>query len=598
MVLLGLLACIAAGYVVTTVLTIVVESKKTTAKAEMELTWNIQDVRKDLDDQVNADLILSMKKIRDAMVDSSFVYDEDHLNALVKTFDVPELHVIDTAGIIYLTTYPDFFMFDMKSGAQSREFLCLMDSVESFVQEFRPTAYNPNLWRKFGGMQLPQGGFLQVGFDKEGFQKNNQHFAEVIANNRHIGENGYMLVADESGKILSGKNTVQGKNVHEYNLSLNKASSSHMKMSVNEINGESVFWMYSYIDGYYIVAVIPESQVNAERDLAIRISGVNVLFIFVFLFITIFLMLKWCVVDNVLKINRKLGEISRGNLDVSVDVYQNLEFSTLSDDINMTVDTLKKYIKDAEHRNEAELEFAKIIQKSSLPSVSDFHHDGCLFDIYATMQAAKEVGGDFYDFYFVEKNRLLLLIADVSGKGIPAAMFMMKAKSTIKSFAKPNSSVDKIISRANESLCENNEAEMFVTNWTGIVDLSTGALEYVNAGHNPPLVCHSDGDFEYIKTKPGFVLAGLECSRYSQNSLQLAKGDVLFLYTDGVTEAMNEQDELYGERRLQEVLNKVKDKSMEEICQAVREDVALFVGRAPQSDDITMLAFRYEGLEG
>lgn len=598
MVLWGLLACIATAYVITSVLTIVVESKKTEQDAKRELIWNIQDVRKDLDDQVNADMVMTLHKIREAMEEKSFVYDMERLNTLVKTFDVTEIHMIDSAGIIYLTTYPDFIGFDMSSGEQSAQFMCLIDSLETFVQEFRPISYDSTIWRKYAGIHMPQGGFFQVGFDKTQFQKNNVHFAEAIANNRHIGENGYVLVSDENGIILSGKNVVKGRNIREYGLPLNKELARQMKMSKGEINGESAIWMYSYIDGYFVVAVIPESQVNAERDLAIRISGVNVLFIFVFLFITIFLMLKRFVVDNVLKINRKLGEISKGNLDVSVDVYQNLEFSSLSDDINMTVDTLKKYIKDAEHRNEAELEFAKIIQKSSLPVIPEFFAGLKIFDIYATMNAAKEVGGDFYDFYFIEKNRLLLLIADVSGKGIPAAMFMMKAKSTIKSFAKPSYSVDSIISHANKSLCENNEAEMFVTNWTGIVDLSTGIVEYANAGHNPPLVCHANGNFEYVKSKPDFVLAGMETSRYAKNTLQLEKGDVLFLYTDGVTEAMNEAEELYGEKRLQEVLNTAKCKSMEEMCQVVREDIATFVGSASQSDDITMLAFRFEGAKG
>ena len=211
------------------------------------------------------------------------------------------------------------------------------------------------------------------------------------------------------------------------------------------------------------------------------------------------------------------------------------------------------------------------------------------------MYTAKEVGGDFYDFYFVGEDRIAFLVADVSGKGIPAAMFMMTSKTIIKGYAESGIPVNDVFTVANEKLCESNEAGMFVTAWRGVLELKTGLVEFANAGHNPPLVRHRNGKFEYLRVRPGLVLAGMEDIKYKKNELKLSAGDEIFLYTDGVTEATNEDDALYGEERLLSFLNTLGDISSQEICNAVKEDVSRFVGETPQSDDITMLCLKYNG---
>ena len=238
-----------------------------------------------------------------------------------------------------------------------------------------------------------------------------------------------------------------------------------------------------------------------------------------------------------------------------MDVRSHVEFEDLSDDINFTVDTLKRYIADAAARIDAELAFAKAIQHSALPSVFPPYPNRKEFDIWATMHTAKEVGGDFYDFYFVDDDTLAFLVADVSGKGIPAAMFMMQSKTLLKSCAESGMSVEEVFTNANAKLCEGNEADMFVTAWMGYLNLKTGLLTFANAGHNPPLVKHADGSFSYLKSRAGFVLAGMDSVRYRKNELQLEPGDVLYLYTDGVTEANNSGNELYSEERLLSLLN-------------------------------------------
>ncbi len=201
----------------------------------------------------------------------------------------------------------------------------------------------------------------------------------------------------------------------------------------------------------------------------------------------------------------------------------------------MTVAALKRYIDEAAARIDKELEFAKNIQSSALPSVFPAFPQRKDFDIHATMHTAKEVGGDFYDFYITDGNILNFLIADVSGKGIPAAMFMMRAKTQLKSLTESGLSMDEVFTRGNNGLCEGNDAGMFVTAWQGGLNLETGLVSFANAGHNPPLVKHKDGSFEYLKSRAGLVLAGMEGLKYKEQELNLSAGDIIFLYTDGVT---------------------------------------------------------------
>lgn len=171
------------------------------------------------------------------------------------------------------------------------------------------------------------------------------------------------------------------------------------------------------------------------------------------------------------------------------------------------------------------------------------------------MFTAKEVGGDFYDFNMLNDSTIAILIADVSGKGIPAAMFMMRAKAIIKELAESGMEPDEIFTKANEKFCENNDAGMFVTAWLGIINLKTGLMRFANAGHNPPVLCHSDSMAEYMKTHSGFVLAGMEGIKYHKNEMRLMPGDMIYLYTDGVTEATDNEDAFYGEKRLLDYIN-------------------------------------------
>jgi sigma-B regulation protein RsbU (phosphoserine phosphatase) len=241
------------------------------------------------------------------------------------------------------------------------------------------------------------------------------------------------------------------------------------------------------------------------------------------------------------------------------------------------------------------LEYAKQIQLSALPT--NFP-DGDDYKIFAQMIAAKEVGGDFYDFYKLNENTVAFLVADVSGKGIPAAMFMMTAKTIIKDLAESGMPVNEIFTKANQKLCENNESGMFVTAWMGILDIPSGNLKFANAGHNPPLLKRADGTFEYLRTRGGFVLAGMDGVRYRANELTLNQGDRLFLYTDGVPEATNVDNELYGEEKLLSFMNNNLDLDSTKLLPGLKTNIDEFVGEAPQFDDITMLMFDYKVNKG
>lgn len=255
------------------------------------------------------------------------------------------------------------------------------------------------------------------------------------------------------------------------------------------------------------------------------------------------------------------------------------------------INDMTSSLKDKE-RIETELTLAKEIQINMLPkSFNEFSNE--YFKIFASMEPAREVGGDFYDFFKIDDKNVVICIADVSGKGIPAALLMSIAKTMIKNLMISGYSVGECFTRINNIFSEGNEAGLFITSWLGLLNLETGLLTYVNAGHNPPLIYRKNKVYEYLKTQPGFVLGGLEGIKYRQAFIELKEGDRIFLYTDGVTEAHNESNSLYGEHRLINYLNSCINSPIDDVLNGLRKDINKFKGKAEQSDDITMLILDY-----
>lgn len=215
------------------------------------------------------------------------------------------------------------------------------------------------------------------------------------------------------------------------------------------------------------------------------------------------------------------------------------------------------------------------------------------------MTPAKEVGGDFYDFFMVDERHIAIVMADVSGKGVPAALFMVIGKTLIKDHTQPGRDLGEVFTEVNNILCESNDNGMFITAFEGVLDLVTGEFRYVNAGHEKPFIYRKNGEYEAYETAAGFVLAGLEDIVYQEQKIKLSIGDKIFQYTDGVTEAVNKDKKLYGMDRLRQALNeKCSGCSPEETLRLVKEDIDAFVGDNDQFDDITMLCLEYTGKMG
>lgn len=296
------------------------------------------------------------------------------------------------------------------------------------------------------------------------------------------------------------------------------------------------------------------------------------------------------------KDNTETGESEISRLDIKTgDELEKLSGSIkqMEKDLNTYIGELTSITAEKE-RIGAELDVAKHIQSSMLPCIFPAFPDRMEFDIYASMTTAKEVGGDFYDFFMVDERHLAIVMADVSGKGVPAALFMVIAKTLIKDHTQEDRDLGKVFTEVNNLLCESNSEGLFVTAFEGVLDLATGEFNFVNAGHEIPYICKKNEGFKPYKIKAGFVLAGMEDMKYKAGCLTLEEGDKIFQYTDGVTEATNAANELYGSERLNNILNLNTDKTPFEILQAVKGDIDRFVGEADQFDDITMLCLEFK----
>jgi sigma-B regulation protein RsbU (phosphoserine phosphatase) len=282
--------------------------------------------------------------------------------------------------------------------------------------------------------------------------------------------------------------------------------------------------------------------------------------------------------------------ISGGDLNHRLEVKTGDEIEMLSDTFNQMIDNIKGITAEKE-RIGAELNVATKIQASMLPSIFPPFPDREEFDIYAEMHPAKEVGGDFYDFFLVDQNRLAVVIADVSGKGVPAALFMVIAKTLIKNHAQMDKPLNEVFYAVNNQLCENNDENMFVTAFIGLLEIDTGKFQYVNAGHNPPVIRHGGGGFDWLTTKPGIILGTMEQVKFKMMETTLEENDMLFMYTDGVNEAMNLESELFSSGRILDVLNRdtEKNNTIHEYIRDMLHEIELFANGAEQADDITML---------
>ena len=344
-----------------------------------------------------------------------------------------------------------------------------------------------------------------------------------------------------------------------------------------------------------------KKQIRQALYLLLALSGASLLIVGL-----LSLLLSRQIVKPIRTLTEEVSSMEGDNLDFHWELNTGDETQMLAHSFQSLTERMKDYISDIQsitaerERIGTELELARRIQESMLPSVFPAFPNRSDFDLYASMDPAREVGGDFYDFFLIDEDHLCLVIADVAGKGVPAALFMMIAKIILQSSAKSSRSPAAILTETNASITANNQEEMFVTAWVGILELSTGKLTAANAGHEYPALKDPNGEFRLLKDKHGFVIGGFENVKYTEYELQMEPGAKLFLYTDGVTEATGSgaNSEMFGTERMLKALNEQPEATPKQVLEHMRQTIGGFVQDAEQFDDMTMLCVEYKGSEG
>ncbi|MBR6487262.1 MAG: serine/threonine-protein phosphatase [Lachnospiraceae bacterium] len=569
---------------------------------------NVEDVSTDISELEDRSILSFVDEFITYYIPSANIDDPDKLSK--ELYDAYkdegiEINIVNSDGIIIVSSVPEYIGYDMHSGDQAAEFLVLLDGkTKEYIQDLRGMSYDESIRMKYAGKSYEDGsGFLQVGLTSDRYVAEFRSQASLATTNRRIGKKGYLLVCNNKGTIINSyHNYYTGKTLEEAGIHVEPQKEYYFVDEVSDVFGTRSYININRVRGIYIIGVYPVSESVANVNTMMRTTAILESAIFLILFIALIILLRKLIINNMVKVNDSLSRITAGHLDEKVNVCDTYEFDTLSADINETVDKLKGYIAEATARIDSDLEIAETIQTSVLPNTFPPFPEQKEFELFASMHAAKVVGGDFYDYYMIGRETLGFVIADVSGKSIPGAMFMMTGKAIIKNLAESGMPPADVFCIANAKLREGNDACLFITAWMGYLDINTGVVHAVNAGHNPPVLIR-DGKAEFVKLKSGLVLAAMDGMIYQENIIQLEKGDILYLYTDGVTEAINENEEQYGDDRLLELLS-FGDNYPEPagdngiagaVCDMVKADLDKFVDGAEQFDDITMLCIKYNG---
>ena len=498
------------------------------------------------------------------------------LERLKQDFDVDEVTITNGNGIMVSSIPAEYIGYDMSSQEQSNEFVqkLIKNEENEYAQKPMPNGYLKKIFQYVGVRRQDDKGFVQIGYSPKRLEEA-EKLADIynISKDFRIGNNGKLKIT----KAVDNKDAIAFLNGEK------------QKTIEKEVDGVLSLCVYRKYDDLILRASLPEDEMFLSRNTVVQSMAIAYFVLFSIVYVLISLLLQKVVIRGIYSVNDSLNKITEGNLEEKVKVHNTVEFDALSDGINTTVDALKRAIEAEAKRIDAELEIGRTIQNSVLP---DDFPDNNIYTIFASMDTAKEVGGDFYDFFPIDKTHNAMLVADVSGKGITAALFMMNAKALIKELVISGKSPAEAITEANLELCENNKARMFLTLFLAVLDTESGEMTCVNAGHNPPLLNHN-GVWEYQKIKHSVALGVSKKVKYSEVVIQLEHNDSFFMYTDGVTEAQNEKQELYGETRLKEFLSK-QENNPKTILPALREELKSFAGSAPQSDDITMIMGLYK----
>ncbi len=461
---------------------------------------------------------------------------------------------------------------------------------------------------------------------------------DELVKSTELGEGGIACIVNNNGQLLFSSENEGELSITRENADFDLRNSENAELAAlikDALDGEESYRIIKVLDkdycvayagmesvGWSIIIMLPEEVVQqptaelldalsiiseeTEGDTMASIRNFSVILLLTGLLALAFAAglayyMSKMISSPVRGLTEKVSALQGDNLDFDWYPTKSYEIQTLAETFQSLTVRMKSYIEEVKQitaekeRIGAELSVATEIQANMLPRIFPPFPERTEFELYALMDPAKEVGGDFYDFFFVDDDHLALVVADVSGKGVPAALFMVIAKTLIKNRTLMGGTPAEILGDVNDQLCEGNEAELFVTVWMAIIDLTTGKGMAANAGHEHPALRRKDGSFELIEYKHSPAVATMEGLKFREHEFELLPGDVVFEYTDGVSEATNSNNELFGNDRLIKSLNSHESDSTDGLIDTVRKDIDAFVDGAPQFDDITMLCFEYKG---
>ena len=430
-----------------------------------------------------------------------------------------------------------------------------------------------------------------------------------IAGEISIGESGFGYIVDQNGLLIAHPRD-------DLRMSLNLLESRELgyeglvEIGQSMVNGNSEVLNYQRPDGDKLVTAfnpIPSTPSWSlgislyEEELMGQATGLmqNIIFLMAAVIIVVLVLVFYIstrISKPILDLKEGVNTVSDGDLDHILTIKTNDEIEELAEAYNKMTTDLKEYIYNLQkttaqkERIESELMVANKIQARMLPSIFPPYPNIENLELFASMEPAREVGGDFYDFFLLDDHRFCFCIGDVSGKGVPAALFMVITRTILRNQVLHGNSLTEVFFRTNNLLCSDNIEDMFVTVFMGIVNTNTGELEYINAGHNPPLISRKDKDYEFLHVNRNLVLGGFEDFDFKSQKIVISQGDILFLYTDGLNEAMNHQQEEFGNERMFKAINKTKKMDVKDVIGKLEEEVNSFIGETPASDDLTMLA--------
>lgn len=396
----------------------------------------------------------------------------------------------------------------------------------------------------------------------------------------------YIIISTDpylDNKSLVGKKL---KNIPWYNTNLINI------IFMNYHGQDYIPYVKTFENGMNLIFCIPRKEIFYSLSITLKIMITVLLLLGIIIPALLYLSLSKYVMKPIYILTDIAKKIGKGE-DVEIKIEKPEEFAQLASTYDKMTNDIKEITKD-KVKITSELNIAKSIQTSSLPSVFPAFPDRNEFEIFASMEPAKEVGGDFYDFFFIDnENKFVYLIADVSGKGIPAALFMMRVKTLINNSSQYSENPKQLVQSINNKICETNKQGFFVTMLLCITDLETGETSIINCGHNLPLIKRQNGKYEYLQLSSNIPLGVFDDADFEIYNTKLTPGDIIYTYTDGVTEATNENDEMFGDKKLLECLNNIEETQPETIAQKIKQSVREHTNSAPQSDDITMLIFKY-----